>query len=102
MKNTFGPAYLCLLLFICMHLINCTGKQQSKSPGPKGYDLSRPLKYELPDELTEISGIAFNKGNADIIYAEQDEKGTLFSFKPGNKTYSVQNLPKAAIMKMLL
>ncbi|MCO5946819.1 SdiA-regulated domain-containing protein [Mucilaginibacter flavidus] len=85
MKNTLMPGYLCLLLLTCALLINCTGQQQSKSPGPKGYDLTRPVKYELPDELTEISGIAFNKGNADTMYAEQDEKGSLFYFKPGNK-----------------
>ena len=85
MKNTFKPIYLCLLLLTCVLLINCTGQQQSKSPGPKGYDLTRPIKYELPDELTEISGIAFNKGNADTLYAEQDEKGSLFYFKPGSK-----------------
>ena len=85
MKNTFKPIYLCLLSLACLLLIKCTNQQESKSPSPKGYDLTRPEKFELPDELTEISGIAFNKGNADIMYAEQDEKGTLFSLKPGSK-----------------
>lgn len=85
MKNTFKPIYICLLLLTCVLLINCTGQQQSKSLSPKGYDLTRPVKYELPDELTEVSGIAFNKGKADTMYAEQDEKGSLFYFKPGSK-----------------
>ncbi|WP_299581790.1 SdiA-regulated domain-containing protein [Mucilaginibacter sp.] len=39
----------------------------------------------MPDNLTEISGIAFNKGNPDTIFAEQDEEGELFYFKPGSK-----------------
>lgn len=38
----------------------------------------------MPDDLTEISGIAFNKGNADTVFAEQDEDGKLFYFKPGD------------------
>jgi len=85
MKSTFKPVCLYLMLFPCLLLIRCVNQQQGKIKNPTGYDLTRPIKYELPDELTEISGIAFNKGNADTIYAEQDEKGTLFSFKPGSK-----------------
>jgi hypothetical protein len=84
MKNMFKPLYLVILSITCVLFVMCNNQQQNKTPNPKGYDLNKPEKHELPDDLTEISGIAFNKGNADIIYAEQDEKGTLFSFKPGS------------------
>ena len=49
------------------------------------YDLRNPEKYELPDVLHEISGIAFPRNTSDPIYAEQDERGTLFHFHPGGK-----------------
>ena len=44
----------------------------------KDYDLSKPEKFNMPESLAEISGIAFNQGNADTIYAIQDEDGRLF------------------------
>lgn len=50
-----------------------------------GYDLANPVKYAMQDQLLEISGIAFNNGDASVIYAEQDEDGTIFSFRPGDK-----------------
>lgn len=34
----------------------------------------------MPSALNEISGIAFNKGKPDTMYAEQDEEGRLFYF----------------------
>lgn len=40
----------------------------------------------MPNSLYEISGITFNGINDDTIYAEQDEEGVLFYFKPGSKT----------------
>jgi len=51
---------------------------------PSGYDLDNPVKYNMPTELLEISGIAFNNGNAGTIYAEQDEEGKIFYFRPGD------------------
>ena len=52
---------------------------------PKGYNMNEPKKFVMPQSLHEISGIAFNKGNSDTIYAEQDEEGRLFFLKPGDK-----------------
>lgn len=49
---------------------------------PEGYNLSSPEVFKMPALLDEISGIAFNNGNADTIYAEQDEEGKLFFFSP--------------------
>ncbi|MEP7109718.1 MAG: SdiA-regulated domain-containing protein [Ferruginibacter sp.] len=55
-------------------------KQQTKFEGPAGYDLTRPDILKMPAVLDELSGIAFNKGNPDTMYAEQDEDGKLFYF----------------------
>ncbi|MDP9077444.1 MAG: SdiA-regulated domain-containing protein [Bacteroidota bacterium] len=79
MKNILNPLLFSIMLIAL--LAGCVGQQTVKSP--KGYDLNNPVKYNMPDALTEISGIAFNKGNADTLYAEQDEDGFLFYFKPG-------------------
>jgi len=42
------------------------------------YNLDNPVKYNLPQSLFEVSGIVFNNGNADQVYAIQDEDGDLF------------------------
>ena len=59
--------------------------QKSSYRSPAGFDLGKPIKYVVPAELTEISGVAFNKGKNDIIYAEDDEEGRVYYFKPGDK-----------------
>ena len=45
---------------------------------PAGYNLAKPEKFFMPEVLLEISGIAFNQGNNDTLYAQQDEEGKLF------------------------
>ncbi len=70
MKNTLALAYKCLLLFITILFVNCTNNKTYKSP--EGYDLNKPVKYSMPEELHEISGIAFHMGNPDTLFAEQD------------------------------
>src|SRR4051812_393258 len=52
---------------------------------PEGYDFTKPVKYDMPADLNEISGIAFSKGNIDKIYAESDETGKVYYFKLGDK-----------------
>lgn len=59
-------------------------KAADSSASPAGYDLNNPVKYDMPTELLEISGIAFNNGDASTIYAEQDEEGKIFYFRPGD------------------
>lgn len=61
-------------------------KQKQPYTSPPGYDLTKPVKYIMPDSLSEISGIAFNKGKADTLYAEEDEHGRVYNLKPGDKT----------------
>ncbi|PWT78003.1 MAG: SdiA-regulated family protein [Bacteroidetes bacterium] len=43
----------------------------------------------MPAALDEISGIAFNNGISDTIYAQQDEHGKLFHFKWQDKNVLV-------------
>ncbi|WP_094572978.1 SdiA-regulated domain-containing protein [Mucilaginibacter xinganensis] len=77
------PIISLILSVTCLFFVSCVGQQEARSP--KGYDFSNPVKYDMPDDLTEISGIAFNKGNPDTLFVEQDEDGKLFYFKPGSK-----------------
>jgi uncharacterized protein YjiK len=77
---TIKHLYLFLFALIAC---SCIGNKETYT-SPKGYELTQPEKFILPNVLKEISGIAFNKGNSDSIYAEQDEEGKLFHFKLGN------------------
>ncbi|KQM69509.1 hypothetical protein ASE74_05845 [Pedobacter sp. Leaf216] len=42
------------------------------------YDLSAPVKYNMPHNLFEISGIVFHNGDPKEVFAIQDEDGDLF------------------------
>jgi len=53
---------------------------------PEGYTFNNPVIYNMPDALLEVSGIAFHDGKSDTIYAEQDEEGKIFYFRPGEGT----------------
>lgn len=64
-------------------LTSCAQKSSYRSPA--GFDLDKPVKYAVPGALTEISGIAFNKGRSDVIYAENDEEGKVYYLKLGDK-----------------
>ncbi len=69
-------AIFTLLTFSC-------AQTPQKHPSPKGYNLDQPIKFKMPDDLLEISGITFSRGNADMFYAIQDEEGKLFYGKLG-------------------
>jgi hypothetical protein len=58
------------------------GDKKNKLPH---YDLSKPERFGMPERLVEISGISFNKGKSDTIYAIQDEEGKLFRLAWGVK-----------------
>ena len=73
----------CLYFIIVLALF---GAYACKSPfgkytSPKGYDLTKPDKFNMPSSLLEISGIAFHDSNSDTIYSIQDEEGKLFRQK---------------------
>ncbi|MBD1391707.1 SdiA-regulated domain-containing protein [Mucilaginibacter glaciei] len=73
------------LLLIGIIGSSCSQSKKTNAYGPSGYDLSKPVKYAMPSELLEISGIAYNNGDASRIYAEQDEDGNVYYFRPGEK-----------------
>ena len=75
-----------LVLMFLTSMIACANEpqitqeeEQAKSPSESGYDFSKPsVTYDLPDELKEISGIAF-VSDAEILCV-QDESGSLYTF----------------------
>jgi uncharacterized protein YjiK len=81
MKFFFGL----LLLTLC---VSCTdnGRKKAKKPsnGQIGqYDLQQYKKLVLPQELDEISGIAYDSASKGLV-AVNDEEGKLFFFNPAN------------------
>lgn len=70
-----------LVSFACKH------KEAGTSKLP-GYDLEQPDKFIMPDQLLEISGIAFHNFNADTVFSIQDEDGTVFKQQWGEKRQS--------------
>ncbi|WP_353718098.1 SdiA-regulated domain-containing protein [Dyadobacter sp. 676] len=78
MKNlykTILPLATFLALPLLLSSCNSTQKEEENF---RGYDLSKPEKFNLPESLFEVSGITFDKGHNDTIYAIQDEDGKLF------------------------
>src|SRR3989442_673922 len=57
-----------LLSLLFFYNTSCQRKQHAKNI--KGYDLSKPTIFNMPYELDEISGITFDNGKPDTIYAE--------------------------------
>ncbi|WP_406826212.1 SdiA-regulated domain-containing protein [Pedobacter sp. KACC 23697] len=49
------------------------------------YDLANPVKYNMPQNLFEISGIVFHNGDPKEVFAIQDEDGDLFHLGLGDK-----------------
>lgn len=75
-------------LTISFITISCTEKKAKGAQvaqNPPGYDLAKPQKYSMPDILQEVSGIAFENGKNDFVYAQQDEDGSLFKLPLGSK-----------------
>ena len=83
-----------IILTLSILNISCVEKKDRGEINPPGYDLSKPTKYNMPDILQEVSGIAFNKGKNDFIYAQQDEDGKLFKLPLGSKDETVTKFAK--------
>ena len=76
---------LLVWILLLSTLVACAQKREPNSyPSPSGYELTQPQVYKLPNVLHEISGIAFDGGKPDTVFAQQDEKGRLFYFAPGD------------------
>ncbi|HTI09388.1 MAG TPA: hypothetical protein VL832_12555 [Puia sp.] len=61
---------------------------------PPGYHLDQPKKFIMSESLREISGIVCLRGNADTLYAIEDEEGKLFYFHPGDGKFPYQKFGK--------
>ncbi|TDO22802.1 SdiA-regulated domain-containing protein [Pedobacter duraquae] len=57
----------------------------NKFTSPQGYNLNSPEKFIMPEDLLEISGIAFQGMNGKTVYSIQDEDGKLFAQNWGIK-----------------
>ncbi|TDG35883.1 SdiA-regulated family protein [Pedobacter changchengzhani] len=77
LNHTNNSALKLIVAFGIFTAISCVeAKTEATLPG---YDLSKPIKYNMPQRLFEISGIAFVNGDPSKVYAIQDEEGYLFS-----------------------
>ena len=63
---------------LLLSILSGCGSSQKERNESKEYDMENPDKFNMPESLFEISGIAFNKGESDTVYAIQDEEGKLF------------------------
>ncbi|MGK2863760.1 MAG: SdiA-regulated domain-containing protein [Chitinophagaceae bacterium] len=81
--NYFGNKAI-IVIILSMLVLSCQSSAKEEQT-IKGYDLGKPDKFIMPESLMEISGISFNKGNSDTIYAIQDEQGRLFRLAWGVK-----------------
>jgi hypothetical protein len=82
-KRTSASIVFLMILGGIVTGFSCVNRPAFTSP--KGYNLTKPESYDMPDELHEISGIAFHYGKPDSIYAEQDEDGKVYYFRLGDK-----------------
>lgn len=83
MKLLFKKLSYVLIPLALTGLYSCIAKPSFTSP--KGYDLNHPDKFNMPESLLEISGIAFYKDKGDTIYSIQDEDGKLYRQGWGEK-----------------
>jgi uncharacterized protein YjiK len=77
MKKLYKKWLLILSLLSIFGTYACKAPQ-NRFTSPKGYDLNKPEKFNMPSSLLEISGITFHRGDSKIIYSIQDEDGKLF------------------------
>ncbi|MCZ4245721.1 SdiA-regulated domain-containing protein [Pedobacter punctiformis] len=91
MKNNKNTILLSLLAlgfgFLSVSCVNGARKEDKTqqndttavaSSADFSYDLKNPVKYNMPQNLFEISGIVFHNGDAKEVFAIQDEDGDLF------------------------
>jgi len=86
MKQLLSKTLRSLVLLSIVSLLACKpGTKPSVQQPPLNYNLAAGEKFNMPESLLEISGMAFNNYDPTSIYAIQDEEGRLFSLNWGNK-----------------
>lgn len=83
MKTSSNKLIYILAVFLLTGFYACKPKTSFNSP--KGYDLNHPEKFNMPESLHEISGIAFYNDRNDSIYSIQDEDGRFYRQAWGNR-----------------
>ncbi len=81
MKNFIVKTLHLLVLASVTSLFACKPVSKPNAVTLPGYDLANPEKFNMPESLLEISGIAFNNFDPTTVYAIQDEEGRLFSLE---------------------
>jgi len=78
MKNNSFKKLCCLFAAILVFSVSACQPPKDKFTSPPQYDLSKPDKFNMPESLLEISGIAFYHDKSDTVYSIQDEDGRVF------------------------
>jgi uncharacterized protein YjiK len=88
--------YPCFIIFFLCTLVASGSCESQRQPyaSPPGYNLNDPIRFNMPNALREISGIAFSQGTSDTLYAEQDEEGKVFRFRLGDANMQVTRFGK--------
>ena len=68
-----------LIISVVLVVVSCN--QKNKIVSPPQYDFKNPIISKMPDDLKEISGIAFNGERYDRVYAIEDEDGWLYRYE---------------------
>jgi hypothetical protein len=92
--KTYHTIGILAAILITLIGLSCVEKNSKVPTNPPGYDINKPIKYTMPDILQEVSGIAFDKGDNKIVYAQQDEDGALFKMPLGTKDETKTNFAK--------
>jgi uncharacterized protein YjiK len=76
MKKLTNP----FVFYLAVVIISATACKQpeEKDIKLKNYHLGKPEKFFMPESLLEVSGIAFNGGKGDTVFAINDEEGRFF------------------------
>ncbi|WP_233164785.1 SdiA-regulated domain-containing protein [Pedobacter sp. ASV28] len=94
MLKKYIPFIGVICLSCAFTILSCAQEKGKKDTSPRGYDLAGPVKYNMPDILQEISGIAFLNGDPHTVFAEQDEEGKVFVLTLGAKKYKATKFAK--------
>jgi uncharacterized protein YjiK len=78
MKKVYLSSFYVIVVLVTLLGVYACKNPHSKYINPKGYDLEKPDRFNMPSSLLEISGIAFHNGKSDTVYSIQDEDGKLF------------------------
>jgi hypothetical protein len=72
-----------MILVLSLITFSACSQTEKQFDSPAGYDFNHPVVYNMPEDLMEISGIAFAPANNTTMYAIQDEEGKIFYWKNG-------------------